>query len=218
MRIKYLGHAAFALSLSDGRSVVFDPYESGSYGGALVYGPITETFDIAVVSHDHADHCCESVTAQAKHVIKSAGEHEIDGIKITSIPTFHDESEGSERGTNLISVIEAEGIRLAHLGDLGHPLPADAAGALEGVDVVLVPVGGYFTIDAETALRVIEDIGPKLVIPMHYKTEKVAFPIEPVEKFTGLVQSVEHAGASEITVTRETLPGERKVVVLDPAL
>ncbi len=218
MRIKYLGHAAFVLTLSDGRTVVFDPYESGSYDGALTYGPITGAFDIAVVSHDHADHCCESVTSRAKHVIKSAGEHEIDGIRIISIPTFHDESGGSERGANLVSIIEAEGIRLAHLGDLGHLLPADDAGALKGVDVALVPVGGHFTIDAETALRVIEDIGPKLVIPMHYMTEKIAFPIEPVEKFTGLVQSVEYAGASEITVTRETLPGERKVVVLDPAL
>lgn len=218
MRIKYLGHAAFALALDDGRSVVFDPYESGSYDGALAYGPITGAYDIAIVSHDHADHCCEDVTARAKHVIRRAGEHEIDGITVTSIPTYHDESGGSERGTNLISIIEAEGIRLAHLGDLGHPLPETVVGVLEGVDVVLVPVGGYFTIDAETALKVIEAIGPKLVIPMHYKTEKVAFPIEPVETFTGLVRSVEHAGASEITVTRETLPAERKVVVLDPAL
>ncbi|HUV35932.1 MAG TPA: MBL fold metallo-hydrolase [Patescibacteria group bacterium] len=218
MRIKYLGHAAFVLTLSDGRTVVFDPYESGSYDGALAYGPITDAFDIAVVSHDHADHCCTSVTAGAKHVIRSAGEREIDGITVTSIPTFHDESEGSKRGTNLISIIEAEGIRLAHLGDLGHPLPETIADALKGVDVVFVPVGGFFTIDAETALRVIEAIGPKLVIPMHYKTAKVAFPIEPVEKFTGLVQGVEHAGTSEITVTRESLPAERTVVVLDQAL
>ena len=218
MRIKYLGHAAFVLSLSDGRTVVFDPYESGSDDGALTYGPITGTFDIAVVSHDHADHCCEDVMEKAAHVIKSAGEHEIDGIKITSISTFHDESEGSERGANLISIVEAEGIRLAHLGDLGHMLPGDVADTLKRIDVVLVPVGGHFTIDAETALEIIEAIEPKLVIPMHYKTGKVAFPIEPVETFTGLVRRVEHAGASEITVARETLPGEWKVIVLDPAL
>ena len=218
MRIKYLGHAAFVLSLSDGRTLVFDPYESGSYNGALAYGPIPGTFDIAVVSHDHADHCCEAVTERAAQVITSAGEHEIEGIRVTSIPTYHDETEGSERGTNLISIVDAEGIRLAHLGDLGHMVPEDVAGALKGIDVVFVPVGGHFTIDAKTALEVVEAIEPRLVIPMHYKTGKVAFPIEGVEAFTGLVERVEHVGASEITITREALPGEWKVLVLDPAL
>ncbi len=218
MRITYLGHAAFTVTLEDGRSIVFDPYESGAYNGALGYGPITGTFDIAVVSHDHADHCCKEVTSKAKRIVKSAGEHEIEGITITSIPTFHDESRGSERGANLISVIEAEGMRVAHLGDLGHPIPAKDAQALKGVDVVLVPVGGHFTIDAEAAADVVEAIGPKLVIPMHFKTPKIDFPIQPVEKFAGLFENVEHVHDSEMTITKDTLPAERTVVVLDPAL
>lgn len=218
MRIKYLGHAAFQLTLEDGRTIVFDPYESGSYGGALGYGPITGAYDLAIVSHDHADHCTESVTAKAKHVLKTAGTHEIDGITVTSVPTFHDETEGSERGANLMTIVEAEGLRIAHLGDLGHGLDDDTAGPLKGADVVLVPVGGHFTIDAETAARVVEVIGPKIVIPMHYKTEKVGFPIMPVETFTVLMDNVEKAGGSEIALTEETLPAEMRVIVLDPAL
>jgi L-ascorbate metabolism protein UlaG (beta-lactamase superfamily) len=218
MRITYLGHAAFAVTLEDGRSIVFDPYESGAYDGALGYGPITGTFDIAVVSHDHADHCCDEVTSKAMRVVKSAGEHEIEGITITSIPTYHDESKGNERGANLISVVEAEGMRVAHLGDLGHPISADDTRALGSVDVVLVPVGGHFTIDAETAAAVVEAIGPKIVIPMHFKTPKIGFPIQPVEKFAGLFKNVEHAHGSEVDITKDTLPAERTVVVLDPAL
>lgn len=218
MRITYLGHAAFAVTLEDDRSIVFDPYESGAYDGALGYGPITGTFDIAVVSHDHADHCCDDVTTKAKHVVKSAGEHEIEGITITSIPTYHDESKGSERGANLISVVEAEGMRIAHLGDLGHPISADDVRALGSVDVVLVPVGGHFTIDAETAAVVVNAIGPKLVIPMHFKTEKINFPIQPVDKFADLFENVERTHGSEMDITKDTLPDERTVVVLDPAL
>ena len=80
MRIKYLGHAAFTLTLEDGRTVVFDPYESGAYDGALAYGPITGKFDVAVVSHDHADHCCEGVISKAEHVIDSAGDQDVGGI------------------------------------------------------------------------------------------------------------------------------------------
>lgn len=218
MKIKYLGHAAFELTLEDGRKLVFDPYESGAYGGALAYGPIKGEYDVAVVSHDHADHFSESVTSRAGSVVDSAGEFDLDGIKVKAIPTFHDESGGSERGKNLISIVETEGVRIAHLGDLGHPLSDEEALALKGIDVVLVPVGGHFTIDSKTAADLVSAIEPKMVIPMHFKTEKVDFPIAPVDGFAGLMDDVDRTGSSEITVSKENLPVSRKVVVLDPAL
>jgi L-ascorbate metabolism protein UlaG (beta-lactamase superfamily) len=218
MKIKYLGHAAFELDLDDGKKVVFDPYESGSYGGALAYGPIQGEFDLAIISHDHADHRCEGVVTRAKNIVDSAGEHDLEGFKVKAFPTYHDESDGSERGSNLISIIEAEGIRIAHLGDLGHRVSAEEIPDLKGVDVLLIPVGGHFTIDAKVAADLVAAFKPRIAIPMHFKTDKVDFPIRPVEEFASLMENVEKAGGSEITVTKEGLPEPGKVVVLYPAL
>jgi L-ascorbate metabolism protein UlaG (beta-lactamase superfamily) len=218
MRLRYLGHAAFELELTDGRRIVFDPYEAGSYDGALAFGPIEGPHDIAVVSHDHPDHRFEGVISQAGTVWDRAGETEIDGVRITSIPTFHDEAEGSERGTNLISIVEADGVRVAHLGDLGHAITKADAPALVGVDVMIIPVGGYFTIDAATAKGIVEEFSPKIVVPMHYKSGKCGFPIAPVDDFTMLMGEFNEAGGSELDLTAGSLPDKQKVMILDPAL
>jgi len=218
MKLRYLGHAAFELDLSDGRRVVFDPYESGSYDGALAYGPIEGPHDIAVVSHDHPDHRFEGVISRAAVVWDKAGETDIGGVRITSFPVFHDETDGSERGTNLISIVEADGVRVAHLGDLGHMITKADVPALEGVDVMIVPVGGYFTIDAATAKAIAEEFSPKIVVPMHYKTEKCGFPIAPVDDFTMLMGGFNEAGGSELDLTAESLPAGHKVLVLESAL
>lgn len=218
MKLRYLGHAAFELELTDGRRIVFDPYEAGSYDGALAFGPISGPHDIAVVSHDHPDHRFEGVVSQAAAVWDKAGETDIGGVRITSIPVFHDESEGSERGTNLISIIEADGVRVAHLGDLGHAITKAEAPALEGVDVMIIPVGGYFTIDAAVAKAVVEEFSPKIVVPMHYKSGKCGFPIAPVEDFTMLMGEFKEAGGSELDLTAGSLPAGLNVIVLDPAL
>ena len=218
MKLRFLGHAAFEITLEDGKRIVFDPYESGSFDGALAYGPIEGEYDLAIVSHDHADHCSARVTSRARRVVDGAGEFDFEGIRITTVPTFHDESKGSERGKNLISVIEAEDMRIAHLGDLGHPLSEEEAGAIEGVDVLLVPVGGYFTIDAAAAARIIERVRPRIAVPMHFKTPKVDFPIEPVDRFIDMMDNVEHTGGSEVILAKETMPESSTVVVLDPAL
>jgi L-ascorbate metabolism protein UlaG (beta-lactamase superfamily) len=218
MKLRYLGHAAFSLELSGGRRLVFDPYESGSYDGALAYGPIEGSYDIAVVSHDHPDHRFEGVVSRAAVVVDGEGETEIEGVRITSIPTFHDGSGGSERGSNLISIIEAEGLKIAHLGDLGHPVTRADAPALEGLDVMIVPVGGYFTIGAAEAKAIADEFSPKIVIPMHYKTGKCGFPIAPVDDFTMLMGEFEMAGGSELELEAASLPAGMKVMVLDPAL
>ena len=218
MKLRYLGHAAFELELTDGRKIVFDPYEAGSYDGALAFGPISGPHDIAVVSHDHPDHRFEAVVSQAATVWDRAGETEINGIRITSLPTFHDENEGSERGTNLVTIVEADGVRVAHLGDLGHVITKAEAPALEGVDVMIIPVGGHFTIDAAVAKAVVEEFSPKIVVPMHYKSGKCGFPIAPVEDFTMLMGEFNEAGSSELDLTVGALPDGLNVIVLDPAL
>jgi L-ascorbate metabolism protein UlaG (beta-lactamase superfamily) len=218
MKLRYLGHAAFELVSEVGVKVIFDPYEPGAYDGALQYGPISGRYNIAVVSHDHADHRDPGVTARAANVVDGPGTFDFEGIRVVSWPTFHDESGGSERGKNLVSVVELDGMRIAHLGDLGHQLETDELEALGSVDVLLIPVGGHFTIDAVSAAGLIGDIGPGIAIPMHFKTEKVAFPIASVDEFTDLMENVEVTGGSELTVTKEDVPEATKVVVLESAL
>ena len=218
MIIRYLGHSAFELRLDDQRKIVFDPYEAGSYDGAVGFDQITGKYDIAVVSHDHPDHASARVTASAENVVDKAGERDLGGVRIGSYSTFHDETSGSERGKNLVSIVEAEGLRIAHLGDLGHIVDVGELPELEGVDVILIPVGGHFTIDAGTAALIVERFRPKITIPMHFKTEKLGFPIATVDDFTALMDNVEVAGGSELEISHDTLSGASKVVVLDPAL
>jgi len=216
MIIKYLGHAAFELVLESGACIVFDPYQAGAFG-TLNYAPINKVYDVAVVSHDHEDHACAGVLSKAKRVVDRAGNVTAESIAVESAAAFHDASKGSQRGKNLVSVVRAEGLRIAHLGDLGHPITAKDYPVLVGVDVLMIPVGGHFTISAAEAAKVVGELKPKIVIPMHFKTPEVDFPITPVENFTKLMDNVERAGASEIVLTKETLPAKTKVVVLEPA-
>ena len=218
MKVKYLGHAAFELISDGGTKIVFDPYESGAYDGALKYGPITGVYDLVVVSHEHPDHCDMSVKKSAKHVVDSPGEFDIMGLHVKASPTYHDESEGSERGGNLISVVELDGMRIAHLGDLGHPLGEEELEGIKGVDLLFIPVGGFFTIDAETAAELVRKAEPKVVIPMHFKTNKVDFPIAPFWDFTSLMENVETPGGSTFTITGDESSGGMRIVVLDPEL
>ncbi len=216
MKIKYLGHAAFELATAGGARIVFDPYTAGAFG-TLDYGAIEGKYDVAVTSHDHADHTSKEVLARSKNKVTQAGKATFGGIVVESIATFHDESKGSKRGANLVSIVECEGLRVAHLGDLGHAITAEECPGLVGVDVMMIPVGGHFTIDAAEAASIVKTFSPKIVIPMHYKTPKADFPIRPVEDFTKLMERVEKAGASEIEIKKEKLPAKTTVVVLDPA-
>lgn len=216
MKITYLGHSAFELALENGKRLVFDPYKAGAFG-TLTYGAIEGPFDIAVVSHDHDDHADAAVLSRAKNVVRKAGKVTVEGIVIESLATFHDDRKGGARGKNLISIVEAEGLRVAHMGDLGHPVSAKDYPMLTGLDVLMIPVGGYFTIDAVTAAKVVKELAPKITIPMHFKTPKADFPITPAEDFTKLMDNVERAGASEIDVTKATLPAKPKVMVLKHA-
>ncbi len=217
MNIHYFGHSAFGLTLDNGTRIVIDPYTAGAFGGDLRYGAIDGAFDVAVVSHDHEDHTDKAVLKRAKRVVRSVVAMEEGGAKIETISAFHDEAKGAKRGKILLTVVEAEGLRVAHLGDLGQEIGPTEVPALANLDVLMIPVGGYFTIDAAVASRVARAIAPRIAIPMHYKTSKSDFPITPVENFTKLMDNVERPGSSDLTVTKETLPATAVVVVLDAA-
>ena len=216
MKIKYLGHASFLLTAGDGTRVLIDPYEHGCFDGAVKYGKITERADIVACSHRHADHYGLKDLDDGYELFEGSGERVLKGIKVRGVSTYHDESGGSERGENTVLVFEIDGMKVVHLGDLGHSLTDEHVEQIGPVDVLLVPVGGYFTIDAVKATEVMEKLNPKLVIPMHYKTEKVDFPIAPLDEFLAGKENVRKTGTSEVEIS--TLPETREIWVLEHAL
>ena len=193
-------------------------YESGFSDGALSYGTIDDEADIVITSHNHGDHnYTKSIRGKYDHV-KKQGSYEIKGVKIETLPTFHDTSSGKERGDNLLSVISADGITLLHLGDLGHDLDPETLSKIGKVDVLLLPVGGFYTIDAQVATKLMNNIRPSITIPMHYKTDKCGFPITTVDEFTRGKKNVRVLQKSEVKITAEALPKEPEIIVLQHAL
>jgi L-ascorbate metabolism protein UlaG (beta-lactamase superfamily) len=219
MKIQWLGHAAFLLETKDGVRIVMDPYESGAYGGALGYGPIDTAADIVTVSHDqHEDHNYTSTVRGDPVITKGPGQDTVKGIEIKRVHTFHDDSQGSERGENYVFCLKAEGMLLCHMGDLGHLLSDEQVAEIGNPDVILLPVGGTFTVGPAEASQVADQLKPRVVIPMHYKTPKCAFPIEEVDAFLEGKSRVKKIGDSTVEILEDSLPAETEIVVLEPAL
>jgi len=214
MKIRWLGHAAFVLTTEQGQVILTDPYEPNCYGGALRYSKITVNSNVVTLSHDHADHACAASALKGKpQVIDRAGDYEISGVKIKGIPSFHDANNGKERGKNIIFTHQTDGLTVAHLGDLGH-IPSQGQYEQIGlVDVLLAPVGGHFTIDATQATEIAQNLKAKVVIPMHYKTEQIDFPIAPVDGFLK-GKKVKKISEAEVTIDKNNLPGEQEIWVL----
>jgi L-ascorbate metabolism protein UlaG (beta-lactamase superfamily) len=141
----------------------------------------------------------------------------VGNLQLRGVRVFHDERAGRERGENTIVIIESDGLRVAHLGDLGHELDDETLQEVGPVDVALIPVGGYFTIDAPTAGRVVAQLAPRIVIPMHYKTGSIDFPIAPVDGFLEGKSNVQRPGGSTLEVRADSLPEEQAIVVLEHA-
>jgi L-ascorbate metabolism protein UlaG (beta-lactamase superfamily) len=218
MEIKWYGHSAFLLTTEKGVKIIMDPYEPGAFGGGIMYGPITDKADICLVSHDHADHNYVAGLAGSPQVINTAGRHEVKGIAIEGIPSYHDATGGSERGKNIIFIIEADGMRVCHLGDLGHRLNDKEVKAIGQVDCLLIQVGGFYTIDPQEATAVADQLHPKVLIPMHWKTEKCGFPIEVVDQFIEGKDGVRRIRGSSFSFTKKGLAAGPSIVVLRPAL
>ena len=205
MRITWLGHASFLIE-SGGNNLVTDPFDKiGLSFPAVEANAVTS-------SHSHFDHNAISLVGGSPQAFSGPGEFEEGPFKIAGFPTYHDESDGSERGENTVYVIEAEGLRVCHLGDLGHVLSSEQVSALGRIDVLMIPVGGMYTIDASAASQVAASLKPSVVLPMHYKIPGLSLPIAEVSEFTRLHENVREADSLE--VTPDSLPGQTEVVVL----
>ncbi len=217
MKVKWLGHAAFLITSDEGKKIITDPYKPGVYG--LEYGKIKDSADIVTVSHDHDDHNYVAGVPGSPRVVRGAGSHKVNGIEFLGIACHHDESGGKERGANTIFCFTVDGVKLCHLGDLGHLLSKEQAAAIGTVDVLLIPVGGAFTIDAAGADGVIDQIKPRMVIPMHFKNKRCpGFPVSECDTFLAGKKNVKRMNTAEIELKGGKLPSATEIVVLQPAL
>ena len=213
MKIKWLGHASFMITSETGTKIITDPYVTTEN---LNYGEIKESADVVTVSHEHGDHSNVSAVRGNPEVVR--GTAKVKGMEFKGIPTYHDDAEGKQRGKNTIFCFEVDGIRVCHLGDLGHPLNDKQVAELGSVDILLIPVGGNYTIDAKVAGQVCDRLKPKVIIPMHFKNDKCAFPIAGVDEFLKGKKGVSRLDASEVEFKQGALPATTQIMVLKSAL
>lgn len=215
MEIQFLGQSCFRIR-DKKITLITDPYNPAAVGFKLP----KNTADIVTISHDHADHNNAASIGGASQrktpfIVFGPGEYEISGVFIFGIPSFHDNREGKKRGKNIIYVVEMDNLRLVHLGDLGHRLDDQQLEAVSGADVLFVPVGGTYTIDSSQAVEVVNQIGPKIIIPMHYQIPGLIFALSPVEEFLKKMGFGEIEKRDKLVISYDKLPEEKEVVVLN---
>jgi len=211
MYITWLGQSCFKLQDKigpDGVLLVTDPYED-KIGLKM---PHFEA-DIVTISHSHYDHNNIGAIRGNPFIINTAGEYEIKDVFVEGVESAHDEKEGSERGENIIYRIEMEDISITHLGDLGHVLDAKQLEKLEGTDILLIPVGGKYTINAAKAVEVISQIEPRIVIPMHYKIPGLKEDFDGIEKFIKEL-GIKPRNEEKLKISKKDLPQDDMELVI----
>lgn len=211
MIITWQGHSCFKIQDKigpDGVTVVTDPFDKKT--GLKVPG---FEADIVTVSHQHHDHNNVEALRGNPFIITSPGEYDRKGVLIEGIDSYHDKNSGGERGNNVIYRIEIDDISVAHLGDLGHTLDNAQLEKLVGTDVLLIPVGGKYTIDAQQAVEVIAQIEPRIVIPMHYKVDGLTLDIEGVDKFIKAI-GIAPTYEEKLKIAKKDLPQEDMELVI----
>lgn len=213
MEITYIGHSCFMIKGSQ-LTVVTDPYDP-----KIGLKEPKLSCDVVTISHDHFDHNYIKSISGHRLVINGPGEYELSGSFIYGYPSFHDDKNGEERGKNTIYSLDIDGFTVVHLGDLGHLLDKDTLEKLPNVDVLLIPVGGTYTIDAKTASKIIASLEPYFVIPMHYSVPKLMFKDEllGVDKFLNEMGVEEPKKMSKFVLNKKAdLDSESEVIVLNP--
>lgn len=210
MKIKWLGHSCFLITSSTGVRILTDPFDE-----TVGYKVPEAEVDIVTTSHDHFDHnYVKAVKGEYVH-INTSGRHNVKGIDILGVDTFHDEAGGSKRGGNVVFTYLVDGMKICHLGDLGHILTEEQLNQIGRVDVLLLPVGGTFTIDYREASELADKMNPRLIIPMHFKTPVMKFDIDGVDKFVAGKDSVESIDENELEITPESFNTLARIVVLN---
>lgn len=214
MNLRWLGHSCFALTESTGTTIITDPYSTKEVGFSM---PQT-TADAVTISHGHKDHNYIQGVIGKPQVINSVGAVDVKGVLISSFRTFHDEKKGKLHGKNLVFTYRLDGVDVCHLGDIGEECSARILDAIGSVNVLLIPVGGNYTIDAETAKDYVDKLMPDVVIPMHYSVEDCKIDIAPVDDFLKLFddECITYVDGDNIDFDRTNFDGsfETEVIVL----
>ncbi len=191
--IKWHGHSCFSVT-ADNYTIVLDPFADGSVPGL---GNIRPEANSVLCSHYHSDHGCTDVV--------TVTEKENNPFRILKIDTYHDDAQGTKRGENRIHILEAHGLRLVHFGDLGCMLTPEQRELLKKADVVMIPIGGFYTIDAEQAKEIVSTLAPNVVIPMHYRSDTFGYPvIGRLEEFTKYYHNLVNYDTDTIEISKET--------------
>lgn len=211
MKIQYLGHSCFKLTESTGTSVITDPYENVGYDL-----PEGVTADAVTVSHDHFDHNNISAVGGKPTILRKEGFFDLGGVEITGIKSYHDTKEGKLRGENVIYKFRMDGLDICHLGDLGEDCSAELIEMLLPVNILLIPVGGKYTIDSEIAKKYVDQIMPEIVIPMHYKTKSSNIDIDKAQAFLDEFdeEDVDVCHKDVLEFSREDLTEEKTKIIL----
>lgn len=206
LQIRWHGHACF--EITNNVTIVTDPHDGNSIGlpAPHVAG------DIILVSHDHYDHNCVNVVEKPDSTIVTNGQQQkIGKVDIQGIPSFHDEAKGEKRGKNMIYKFTVDGVIFCHLGDLGHPLDEELRNQIGDVDILFIPVGGTYTLDADGAWNLIDQVKPRIAIPMHFKTGGLSLPIAGIESFLEKNKFKQLKVGTEIDIEKEDLPKEPEI-------
>lgn len=213
MKLTWLGHSSFKLEESTGTTVVTDPYHSN-----VGYDMPEAEADIVTVSHTHADHNYVENVKSSPTVLNRVGAYEISGVHILANHTYHDDKKGALRGDNLVFKYRMDGVDLCHMGDIGEECNAFLVETLMPVNVLMIPVGGNYTIDAKQAKEYVDRLMPDIVIPMHYKTKDCEFDIDKLNDFLDLFddENIIYADSPTVEFDRADFDGEdTKVLVLE---
>jgi len=211
MYLSWLGYSCFKIqdkTTPDGVTVVTDPFDKS-------LGLKTPNFeaDIVTISHDHKGHSNVDALRGKPFVVNSAGEYDIKGVMIEGIEAYHDEQEGKKNGKNTIYRIEIDGVTIVHLGDLGQILDNKQLEKIGSTDILLIPVGGGDSLNAKSAVEVVSQIEPRIVIPMHYKTKELDSNLEPIEKFIKEI-GIEPTREEKLKISKKDLPSEDMELVI----
>lgn len=215
MQIQYYGHSCFKIITKPaGRgkediTVFIDPFDK-----SIGLRPPQGNANLVLVSHDHPDHNNVTALKNDPHIIDIPGEYSVGGINILGVSSFHDSKKGAERGLNAFFILESEDLRLCHLGDLGASLTEKQLEIINGIDILMIPVGGKYTIDAKLAVEIIKKIEPKIIIPMHYKIAGSTVDISDEKKFCNEIGNCPKDKTSKLNIKKKDLLEKNMEVVI----
>jgi len=213
MVIDWMGHSCFKVTVTGGTRILFDPYDS-----SLGYPPQDFGADIVAISHDHYDHNAANRVKGSFSTVKTQGEHVFGDILLEGVKTWHDAALGRQRGENIAFLLKAEGLTLCHMGDIGCVPSEDVFKKLSGTDILMIPVGGNYTVGAREALEICERIGPNIIIPMHFWTQFTTLKLAQVDEFieaAGNEYDVSHPGQCRLEIDKAGLKKRPRIVVME---